>query len=349
MFVRWSNLTLGEDEQRRLPGYREQAVVRRFKAPDALETRFYEVRAKSALNRVPQASRMPFRWTVNPYRGCTHACVYCAWGGTPVLMGDGRHKPLAELEVGEVIYGTVRRGRYRRYERTRVLAKWTAVKPAHRIALEDGTELITSGDHRFLSDRGWKHVTGAESGPEQRPHLTLNNSLAGTGRFAEQPAETPEYRRGYLTGIVRGDGTFWSRSYERRDRGGRHVRGFRLALADLEALRRARRYLDEAAVETRERDFQVAAAGHREILSIGTGQMAQIERVRALIAWPAMPSLDWIRGFLAGIFDADGSRSDFALRIANTDPEILEWTEACLRRLGFDVALDRTRNATGNC
>ena len=77
MFVRWSNLTLGEEEQRRLPGYREEAIVRRFKAPDALETRFYEVRAKSALNRVPEASRMPFRWTVNPFRGCTHACRYC--------------------------------------------------------------------------------------------------------------------------------------------------------------------------------------------------------------------------------------------------------------------------------
>jgi DNA repair photolyase len=347
VFVRWSNMTLGEDEQRRLPGYREDAIVRRFKAPDALETRFYEVRAKSALNRVPQASRMPFRWTVNPYRGCTHACVYCAWGGTPVLMGDGRHKPLAELEVGDVIYGTARRGRYRRYECTRVLAKWTTVKPAHRVALEDGTELITSGDHRFLSDRGWKHVTRAESGPEQRPHLTLNNSLVGTGRFAEQPVETSEYRRGYLTGIVRGDGTFWSRTYRRRDRGGRHVRGFGLALADLEALRRARRYLDEAAVETRERVFQVAAGSHREMLSIGTGQRAQIERVRALIAWPAMPSLDWIRGFLAGIFDAEGSRSCFALRIANTDPELLKWVEMCLRRLRFEVAHDRTRARDG--
>jgi len=77
MFVRWSNLTLGEDEQRRLPGYRDEAVVRRFQAPEALETRFYEVRAKSVLNRVPEKSRMPFRWTVNPYRGCSHACRYC--------------------------------------------------------------------------------------------------------------------------------------------------------------------------------------------------------------------------------------------------------------------------------
>jgi DNA repair photolyase len=75
--VRWDNLTVEADERARLPGYRESAVVRRFDAPEALDVRFYEVRARSALNKVPAASRMPFRWTVNPYRGCTHACCYC--------------------------------------------------------------------------------------------------------------------------------------------------------------------------------------------------------------------------------------------------------------------------------
>ncbi|HXN37844.1 MAG TPA: radical SAM protein, partial [Solirubrobacteraceae bacterium] len=59
------------------PGYRDEASVRRFQAPEALETRFYEVRARSVLNRVPEMSRMPFRWTINPYRGCSHACTYC--------------------------------------------------------------------------------------------------------------------------------------------------------------------------------------------------------------------------------------------------------------------------------
>jgi DNA repair photolyase len=77
MFVRWSNLTLTEEEQRRLPGYRDEAVVRRFDAPEALDIRFYEVSARSILNRVPEKSQMPFRWTINPYRGCTHACTYC--------------------------------------------------------------------------------------------------------------------------------------------------------------------------------------------------------------------------------------------------------------------------------
>src|SRR5690348_8985084 len=75
--MRWDNLKVTEDESHQLPGYREPAVIRRFDAPEALDIRFYEVRAKSALNQVPKASRMPFRWTINPYRGCSHACVYC--------------------------------------------------------------------------------------------------------------------------------------------------------------------------------------------------------------------------------------------------------------------------------
>ena len=51
--------------------------MRHFAAPEAISTRFYEVQAKSILNRVPEVSRMPFRWTINPYRGCSHACAYC--------------------------------------------------------------------------------------------------------------------------------------------------------------------------------------------------------------------------------------------------------------------------------
>jgi DNA repair photolyase len=36
--------------------------------------RYQEVTCRSALNRV---QGMPFNWTLNPYRGCTHGCHYC--------------------------------------------------------------------------------------------------------------------------------------------------------------------------------------------------------------------------------------------------------------------------------
>jgi len=85
--MRWSNLSIDIEQRARLPGYREDAVVRHFDAPQAVSTRFYEVRAKSVLNRVPEASRMPFRWTINPYRGCSHACAYCFARPTHTYLG----------------------------------------------------------------------------------------------------------------------------------------------------------------------------------------------------------------------------------------------------------------------
>jgi DNA repair photolyase len=75
-FVRWDNLETEAERRSRLPGIGEP-VVRTFDAPEAMGIRFHEVQARSAINAVPERSRMPFRFTINPYRGCTHACVYC--------------------------------------------------------------------------------------------------------------------------------------------------------------------------------------------------------------------------------------------------------------------------------
>ena len=334
--MRWSNLSTEAEESRTLPGYREPATVRRFDAPEALDVRFYEVRARSVLNHVPKASRMPFRWTINPYRGCTHACTYCLSGETPILMGDGRTRPLADLRVGDAIYGTVRQGAYRRYLATRVLAHWSTVKRAYRVTLEDGTELIASADHRFLSDRGWKHVTGAEQGRFRRPHLTVNNELMGTGHFAAPPEETEDYRRGYLCGLIRGDGHIGSYSHERRGR----------KLTDLEALRRGRDYLASFEVSTDEFAFQAAVGEQRAMTAIRTCAREKVAAVRELVRWPRSPSTDWCKGFLAGIFDAEGSCGQ-VIRIANTDPEIIEWTAFCLRRLGFPYVVENRKRGHG--
>lgn len=65
-----------------LPGLERQGLIRTVTTPEFEGVRFHEVLARSALNQVPEASGVPFRWTVNPYRGCTHACVYCFARGT---------------------------------------------------------------------------------------------------------------------------------------------------------------------------------------------------------------------------------------------------------------------------
>ncbi|WP_328320817.1 Rv2578c family radical SAM protein [Streptomyces sp. NBC_00388] len=55
----------------------DAVTTRTVDTPEFRGITFHEVRARSIVNRVPGASRMPFEWTVNPYRGCSHACVYC--------------------------------------------------------------------------------------------------------------------------------------------------------------------------------------------------------------------------------------------------------------------------------
>jgi DNA repair photolyase len=347
-FVRWSQQTIEAEEGVSLPGYRDEAVVRHFEAPDSVPTRFYEVRAKSILNRVPEASQMPFRWTINPYRGCTHACSYCVLGSTPVLMADGRHRPIEALQVGDEIYGTRPSGTYRHYARATVLDTWISVKPAFRVVLADGTELVLSGDHRLLTDRGWKHVMNTARGERDRPHLTRANSLVGTGRLAPQPVHSADYRHGYLTGIIRGDGHLGTYSYDRPSGGGGTVNMFRLALADDEALGRSQAFLSGVGIATRERLFSAAADTHREIRAIVSQKSSTVDRLKELIRWPnGSPPVEWARGFLAGVFDAEGGRNAFAVRISNTDPEIVGWTEACARGLGFDVCRDAPNRVSG--
>jgi DNA repair photolyase len=343
--MRWDNLTVESEESRALPGYREPATVRTFEAPEAMDTRFYEVRAKSVLNRVPKASRMPFRWTINPYRGCSHACAYCVGGDTPVLMANGRTKPIAELRPGDQVYGSMRSGSYRRYTPTPVLDHWASRERAYRIMLADGTELIASGNHRFLSARGkWKHVTGSEQGRHRRPHLTLNDKLIGTGAFADAPADSPDYRRGYVCGMIRGDGTLGSYALRRAGRTRGHVHQFRLALVDLEPLQRTREFLRRLDVETDEFAFAAGGGGVRPITAIRTQRRTSVSAIRTLIEWPRHPSEDWCKGFLAGVFDAEGSYSRGILRIYNTDAEIIEHIRQGLGRLRLPSFLeDRAR------
>lgn len=79
--MRWDHLRLDGGAAPGAPAdaplIERRAVARTIAAPEFRGMTFYEIRAKTVVNRVPEASRLPFRWTINPYRGCSHACSYC--------------------------------------------------------------------------------------------------------------------------------------------------------------------------------------------------------------------------------------------------------------------------------
>jgi len=293
----------------------------------SLETIVQAERARELIT-TNDSPDIPFEQSINPYRGCEHACVYCAAYDTPVLMGDGSVKEIGRLRVGDTIYGTRREGRYRRYVRTAVLARWGILKPGFRVILADSTELTVGSDHRFLTDRGWKFITGDEQGRTRRPHLTIHNKLVGFGAFARGVYKDSEYRRGYLCGMIRGDGTTGRYSYADRK-----INMFRLALVDSEALERTQMYLHYEYVDTSRFAFQASARAPMQAIRVDSGD--KVARIEELVAWPSFPTRAWRAGFLAGLFDAEGSCSQGIWSVSNTNPEIVARLWESLKSFGF--------------
>ncbi len=108
--MRWSGQELAVEEPSALPGLaRLNNLVRSVKTPEFAGITFHEVLAKSALNKVPGGSAMPFGWTINPYRGCSHACIYCFARPTHTYLDldagkDFDNEIIVKINVAEVLH-----------------------------------------------------------------------------------------------------------------------------------------------------------------------------------------------------------------------------------------------------
>ncbi len=103
-----------------LPGMgRLSGFVRTVRTPEFAGVTFHEVHSRSALNKVPGNSPMPFGWTINPYRGCTHGCVYCFARNTHTYLefdsgNDFDTQIVVKINIGTVLRKEVSAPRWRR-------------------------------------------------------------------------------------------------------------------------------------------------------------------------------------------------------------------------------------------
>jgi DNA repair photolyase len=112
--MRWDGQALSAQNEEleaddALPGLaRLNNLVRTVRTPEFAGITFHEILAKSALNHVPGQSSMPFGWTINPYRGCSHACVYCFARNTHTYLDldsgkDFDNQIIVKVNVAEVL------------------------------------------------------------------------------------------------------------------------------------------------------------------------------------------------------------------------------------------------------
>ncbi|WP_255026777.1 Rv2578c family radical SAM protein [Rhodococcus sp. GA1] len=149
--MRWAGQTVDADDGA-LPGLERAGLVRSVRTPEFEGVTFHEVLCKSALNRTPEASRLPFRYTVNTFRGCTHACRYCFARPTHEYLDlDGGHDFDSQLVVKTNVAAVLRRELARRSWTREHVALGTNTDPYQRA---EGRYRLMPGVIRAFAESG---------------------------------------------------------------------------------------------------------------------------------------------------------------------------------------------------
>jgi len=291
------------------------------------------------LKKVAKGSNMYQGWITHMHTHlggeCSHRCSYCLSGETLILMSDGSQKLLKELVIGDEIIGAVKQGRYMHYVKTLVLAKWKSIKEAILFELNNGTKIECSADHKWHTTRGWLFTKRED---KKRRNLGLASRISCIANYQKIISNNEMYKRGYLCGAILGDGHLAIHEYFGRGKVEKQYQ-FRLACKDKEIIQTVKNYLYEILkITCQEFGFPMKDRKSSKWIdrpAIRTSTQNSLQKISLLLTDTKHNDKDWARGFLAGIFDAEGSSSD-VIRISNTDESILTLIEQTLKLWGFN-------------
>lgn len=149
--VRWSAQSVEVDDGA-LPGLARIGLVRSVRTPQFEGITFHEVLCKSAVNKIPDSAMLPFRYTVNGYRGCAHACRYCFARPThEYLEFDSGRDFDTEIVVKTNVADVLRRELHRPSWRRETIALGTNTDPYQRA---EGRYALMPGILGALTDSG---------------------------------------------------------------------------------------------------------------------------------------------------------------------------------------------------
>src|ERR1700758_91124 len=211
--MRWDGQGIEVDDGA-LPGLERLGFVRSVRTPQFDGVTFHEVLCKSALNRIPKAAALPFQYTVNAYRGCSHACRYCFARPTHEYLdldcgNDFDTQIVVKTNVADVLHREVGRRSWRR----ETVALGTNTDPYQRAegryALTPGIigALAGSGTPLSILTKGTllqRDLTLIAEAAQQVPvsvAVSLAVSDAELHREVEPGTPIPQARLGLITAI----------------------------------------------------------------------------------------------------------------------------------------------------
>lgn len=264
--------------------------------------------------------------TWNPIGGeCEHKCTYCLGEDTLILMYNSSWKRIKNIEVGDKIVGFSTNNEGRIYYHTTMVLNKMCREAEAAVIKTNFSEVIASLDHKWLTIYGWVPTS----------NLNLNSRIRTATQKVEEYVlnEVDDFKKGYLTGMIEGDGLL--KTYNYSDSTTQHQ--FRLVLKDNEALERTERYLKYFNITVKQFIFKNR---NEHYPAIRTSSRECFEKITTLITKPGFKSAQWNRGYLSGIYDAEGSMCknyhSKVIRIHNSDEEIISTIKKALDNCGFD-------------
>lgn len=236
---------------------------------------------------------------------CNMGCEFCVAPATKILMADFTYKRIADIVEGDMVMGFDEykpKGTYATYYPTKVTA--TMKRQGARLHRLYNDE---TGDYLFITN---EHPVLCEGHRWRKPSKFKEAKV----RYFAKPVNTDyrecfEYKLGYLKGCLEGDGTFGT--YKQDNKYSNQIQHkFKLQMDDLEAVERCARYIEDLLGRP------VCRPKDKRIITLS--EFDVVLQLKEVIKWKESwnPTLPQMRGYLAGIFDAEGSCGNSYIRIA---------------------------------
>ena len=272
-------------------------------------------------------------------RGCPYLCAFCLPKNTQVLMTDMRWLNIQDIKIGDMVVGVRKNARwkYTMAEVTNILKRKAMV---YAIETEDGTVYSTK-EHPWLMHNKFQSIQDIEN--NRKYNASFNSERAVLRKLAtpiHAPKETRDYKKGYIAGVIVGDGCLRIKHHIRPYGKGVYDYLNLGIVGDYEMLDRVLKFAEDLNIHMHERKFNGGKVYPNCTRIIVCNRHHVCKTIEKLI-YHAKETYEYKRGFLSGIYDAEGSFSQSALRISNNDEGIKQRIQEYLTQFGFQSIIEK--------
>jgi radical SAM superfamily enzyme YgiQ (UPF0313 family) len=260
--------------------------------------------------------------TILAGRGCPMLCTYCVDGDTLVMMEDFSHKKIKNVSVGDSIIGLRKKKKGYEVTTTTITNHFNRESETYLIETDRG-DIKATGEHPFLSNNGrWRLVKNLKIGDSIRYVCSPN-----------QTAKGEDYKKGYVAGVVEGDG--YTGKYTRKRNRDEVYYNVRVA-GDYEMLDVFEEYCKDIGINVHHHKFNGGKIFYNLNRAVGGYSKKTYEEITDLLS-DKLRSKDFKIGFLAGMMDADGANNGNTIRYCGINKRLMNKVESYMNEFGFKV------------